>query len=519
MNDFGSNPITVEVTDGVTEARVEQLVEDAGGGAPLSNATPLASGTADPGTGTSASREDHVHPDDRTYIDAQDAATLAAARAGLPLRYTGIHIASTAVDGTATTVTRYRYNNTSQTIPVSFAVGQAVVLDSGLVYRVTSSGAWTALTFNGGDLFWSVPSHELIAGVNGTGGGVDPTTAATSWQVLGLPVATIASLLDPQASGVAYDDSDTSLSASDVQAAVVAVKALLDTITGNVDTLTTDVGTLADEIGELPPSAPQMVFPVRFVPYENIDISTFGTTMAGMTPSFLDGDVRDGDKLYVFGQTNTAENGIYTYHDGEAAVTYDDAQPTKNGSLIPFTHGGTPEQGIEFHGVYSLPDIESGQWASQPWLPNAERNFGTMVFVDGTESIPLSDSWSIYAASPYVDGTIPVDSPDGSGFKVSRRCYLIFRQEDPASREDTAAHTLTLQFNGVSDGQPTEYQVEPDGWVQIYAQYEEGLLAWRVVASSKTPYRPANPSDWDTAPTTTVDALDELASRVRALEP
>jgi hypothetical protein len=35
-----------------------------GGGAPLSDATPLAGGTAAAGTSTSASRADHVHPDD-----------------------------------------------------------------------------------------------------------------------------------------------------------------------------------------------------------------------------------------------------------------------------------------------------------------------------------------------------------------------------------------------------------------------------------------------------------------------
>lgn len=46
-------------------------------------------------------------------------------------------------------------------------------------------------------------------------------------------------------------------------------------------------------------------------------------------------------------------------------------------------------------------------------------------------------------------------------------------------------------------------------------------LAWKAVATTAvdaSPYSPADPSAWDSSPSTIAEALDELAARLRVIE-
>jgi hypothetical protein len=61
------------------------------------------------------------------------------------------------------------------------------------------------------------------------------------------------------------------------------------------------------------------------------------------------------------------------------------------------------------------------------------------------------------------------------------------------------------------------------GDVYTYGVYswEWSGLAWKakaVTTVDASPYEPSTPSDWDTAPSTIAEALDELAGRLRSLE-
>jgi hypothetical protein len=62
----------VESDEGNTIRSRITALENAGAGAPLSNSNPLALGTAAPGTGTSSSRNDHVHPTTGLALSGHD---------------------------------------------------------------------------------------------------------------------------------------------------------------------------------------------------------------------------------------------------------------------------------------------------------------------------------------------------------------------------------------------------------------------------------------------------------------
>jgi len=137
----GTYAYEVELVD-VDGVNVPTITLTTPGGVALSDSDPLGLGTSDAGTGTSASRDDHVHP-------LPSLVTLGAVALDRSARVLGGHAAGPAItDATSGLTTGVSLLNSTVTLPTNLAAGDVVRVRAS-VEGVNNSGGSRAIAFIG----------------------------------------------------------------------------------------------------------------------------------------------------------------------------------------------------------------------------------------------------------------------------------------------------------------------------------------------------------------------------------
>ena len=150
------------------------------------------------------------------------------------------------------------------------------------------------------------------------------------------------------------------------------------------------------------------------------------------------------------------------------------------------------------------------------------------AYIASNLNVPLGSSFETFRFAVNAGDTIFVRSTVAT---TSFSCNGIL-QEDSALPVNIAQTFTNKVIRGVDNtllldrGTTGERRITVDaGYTRFNTDFDrlEFLKSdgnWELVASGATDeYVPAEESDWDTVPTTFAEALDELAARLRTLEP
>lgn len=127
----------------------------------------------------------------------------------------------------------------------------------------------------------------------------------------------------------------------------------------------------------------------------------------------------------------------------------------------------------------------------------------------------LSDSFNYYTAEAF-SGNILITFPGG----ISTPAWWFVRVRRNPIYTVGFAYDTGQSLNDVAG--PGTFNVDtPEGTYLVIRRDLNAffVIPWADAGAATMPFSPTTPSDWDTAPTTVQAALDELASRLTAIEP